>query len=313
MSEYRYQLEKYRGPRTRHVCPQCHRKQSFTRYIDTHNNNEYINDNVGKCNRLDKCGYHYTPKQYFEEHPQQLSSAGDFRFSKFQNHRVFENLKTEKTNQPRRIDYIPEEYWVRSRFNGVLPDHVRWLVTQYGVDAVQEVYDLYGIGASKQGETIFWQRDIEGRLRTGKIMAYDSDTGHRRKGEGAIRWVHSELKRTGRLDDKWQLTQCLYGEHILADNPDMMVAVVEAYKTAHVGAIVMPWMVWVAVDSMSGLTAERLRPLKGRDVVLFPDEGKGYQMWSEKIASIAEEVGFSYRVSSFMEGREQGADIADLR
>ena len=96
-------------------------------------NNIYINDNVGKCNRLDKCGYHYTPKQYFEKHPQQLSSAGDFRFSKFQNHRVFENLKTEKTNQPRRIDYIPEEYWVRSRHNGVLPDHVRWLVTQYGV------------------------------------------------------------------------------------------------------------------------------------------------------------------------------------
>ena len=67
------------------------------------NSNIYINDNVGKCNRLDKCGYHYTPKQYFEEHPQQLSSAGDFRFSKFQNHRVFENLKTEKTNQPHGI------------------------------------------------------------------------------------------------------------------------------------------------------------------------------------------------------------------
>ena len=29
-------------------------------YIDT-TNNSYINDKVGKCNRLDKCGYHYTP------------------------------------------------------------------------------------------------------------------------------------------------------------------------------------------------------------------------------------------------------------
>ena len=69
MNEYRYQLERYRGRGTRYVCPQCHRKQSFTRYIDTHNNNEYINDNVGKCNRLDKCGYHYTPKQYFTDNP----------------------------------------------------------------------------------------------------------------------------------------------------------------------------------------------------------------------------------------------------
>ena len=61
-NSYRYQLERYRGRNTRHTSPRCHRKHSFTRYIDTHNNNEYINDNVGKCNRLDKCGYHYTPK-----------------------------------------------------------------------------------------------------------------------------------------------------------------------------------------------------------------------------------------------------------
>jgi hypothetical protein len=66
---YRYQLEKYRGRGTRHVCPQCHRKRAFTRYIDTHNNNIYISENVGKCNRIDKCGYHYTPKQYYTDNP----------------------------------------------------------------------------------------------------------------------------------------------------------------------------------------------------------------------------------------------------
>ena len=69
MSEYRYQLEKYRGRSTRYICPQCKRKQSFTRYIDTYNNNEYVSDNVGKCNRIDKCGYHYTPKQYYTDNP----------------------------------------------------------------------------------------------------------------------------------------------------------------------------------------------------------------------------------------------------
>ena len=69
MSEYRYQLERYRGRSTRYICPQCKRKQSFTRYIDTYNNNEYVSDNVGKCNRIDKCGYHYTPKQYYTDNP----------------------------------------------------------------------------------------------------------------------------------------------------------------------------------------------------------------------------------------------------
>ena len=66
---YRYTLEKYRGRSTRYNCPQCGRKHTFTRYIDTENNNQYISDNVGKCNRLDKCGYHYTPREYFADNP----------------------------------------------------------------------------------------------------------------------------------------------------------------------------------------------------------------------------------------------------
>ena len=69
MSNYRFTLERYRGLSTRYTCPQCGRKHTFTRYIDTENNNQYISDNVGKCNRLDKCGYHYTPRQYFTDNP----------------------------------------------------------------------------------------------------------------------------------------------------------------------------------------------------------------------------------------------------
>ena len=73
-SEYRYQLEKYRGRGTRYSCPQCGRKYCFTRYIDTETN-QYINERVGKCNRLDKCGYHYTPKQYFTDNPHKRDNS----------------------------------------------------------------------------------------------------------------------------------------------------------------------------------------------------------------------------------------------
>ena len=69
-SEYRYQFEKYRGRGTRYSCPQCGRKYCFTRYIDTETN-QYINERVGKCNRLDKCGCRYTPKQYFTDNPRE--------------------------------------------------------------------------------------------------------------------------------------------------------------------------------------------------------------------------------------------------
>ena len=66
--EYRYQFEKYRGRGTRYSCPQCGRKYCFTRYIDTETN-QYINERVGTCNSLDKCGYHYTPREYFSDNP----------------------------------------------------------------------------------------------------------------------------------------------------------------------------------------------------------------------------------------------------
>ena len=39
------------------------------RYIDTEICIIILSERVGKCNRLDTCGYHYTPKQYFTDNP----------------------------------------------------------------------------------------------------------------------------------------------------------------------------------------------------------------------------------------------------
>ena len=307
-NNYRYQLERYRGRSTRHVCPQCGRKYTFTKYIDTYNNNIYINDRVGKCNRLDKCGYHYTPRQYFEDNPWKKDNAVALLQI------IGKSNKATATPPPPPRGYIPEWVFEQSRNLPVLSDHMRWLVNNFGVDKAQYVSDLYEVGYMADGRVIFWQIDIEGGVRTGKIMAYDPATGHRRKEEGSIGWVHSELKREGILAEDWRLEQCLYGEHLLEDNPDRTVALVEAYKTAHVGAILMPNMVWLAVDSMMGLTEERLKPLKGRDVILYADEGKGFEEWERRIAPIASSVGFSYRMSRFTKeyNAEPGDDIVDV-
>ena len=308
MNEYRYQLERYRGRGTRYTCPQCGRKYTFTRYIDTDNNNIYISDNVGKCNRLDKCGYHYTPRQYYTDNPWKR----DEKFSFFLLHRENER---KKISEPRPICTIPEWVVEGSCTRGVECDHVVWLARVYGAEAAERIKNLYNIGSTREGHAVFWQRDIEGRVRTGKIMAYDPISGHRKKGAGSINWVHSLMQQRGQLPEDWQLTQCLYGEHLLPLHPDAVVALVEAYKTAHVGAILMPDMVWCAVDSMSGLTAERLRVLRGRRVVLFPDEGRGFSEWSARIEDIARSVGFEYRVSRFVEecqGIAPGSDLADL-
>ena len=309
MNTYRFILEKYRGISTRYTCPQCGRKYTFTRYIDTENNNQYLSERVGKCNRLDKCGYHYTPREYFTDNPWLREKSDVCSFVR--KHRENERTNTNKP-VPRPICTLPECVVELSLSNGVVSDHVQWLANTYGVEEAERVAKMYSIGASMLGWTIFWQRDIEGRVRTGKIMAYDPITGHRLKEPGSIGWVHATMRREGVIPEDWELTQCLYGEHLLREYPERMVAVVEAYKTAHVGAILLPDMVWLATDSLQGLNAERLAALKGRRVIFFPDEGKGYELWSERLPQIAKDVGFTYRISAFMEGAESGADIADI-
>jgi hypothetical protein len=65
MSKHRFILESYKGKNTRHHCPGCqHRDKTFTLYIDT-KTGKHLYPTVGRCNRESKCGYHYTPKQYF--------------------------------------------------------------------------------------------------------------------------------------------------------------------------------------------------------------------------------------------------------
>ena len=215
--------------------------------------------------------------------------------------------------------YIPE--WVATGSLKRDSTHLQWLRTTFGSDEAERIRQLYGVGGTRDGRVVFWQRDTQGLLRTGKIMAYDPVTGRRTKGAGSCDWAHSIMLREGRIAQPYNLKQCLYGEHLLGHEAyaTATVAIVESYKTAHVGAIVLPEMLWTATDSLQGLTTERLMPLGGRRVVLYPDEGRGEEIWREKIASIAHEVGFDYTISRAISlydsaniGPSAGRDIADL-
>lgn len=65
-NNYRYRLETYDPKVRKHICPACE-KRTFVRYIDTATG-EYVSTDVGKCDRLEKCGYHKTPRDFFNEH-----------------------------------------------------------------------------------------------------------------------------------------------------------------------------------------------------------------------------------------------------
>ena len=55
----------------------------------------------------------------------------------------------------------------------------------YGTEARERVQRLYRTGGVKDA-VIFWQRDIEGRVRAGKIMVYDEWSDKRLKIEKVL-------------------------------------------------------------------------------------------------------------------------------
>ena len=67
---------------------------------------------------------------------------------------------------------------------------------------------------------------------------------------------------------------------------DLPIAVVEAAKTASIMSKILPCYIWLATSSAGNLK-KKSDSILGRDVTLFPDQGK-YQQWGE----IAKEKGF---------------------
>jgi len=77
MSTYRFHLQKYKsGRNSKLTCPQCGRKQCFVRYIDEEGKITFL-DYVGRCDHEDSCGYHYTPKDLFQDKPDMKPNNDD--------------------------------------------------------------------------------------------------------------------------------------------------------------------------------------------------------------------------------------------
>jgi hypothetical protein len=297
-------LQPYKGKDTRHTCPSCGQKQSFTLYLDS-NTNKPIHRTVGKCNRESKCGYHYTPKQYFMDNPLSPSpfqgEGSGVRFLK-------PPLRGGLVGLP--FLYVESSASYRSNF-------VRFLCEILTDEQINSIGENYALGATNNKEVIFWQIDIHGKVRTGKIMQYNPETGRRLKHEsGAIDWVHNKLKKSGTLPEDYNLQQCFFGEHLLKLYPDKPVAIVESEKSALIASAVFPDLVWLAAGNLNGLSLEKCQVLIGRNVTLFPDLG-GYEKWSSKVAEIKQSVKFDIKISTILEDlatevqRSEGLDIAD--
>ena len=284
----KYSLQAYKGVATRHTCPNCGDKRSFAYYVDEENTP--LHPSVGRCNHESSCGYHYTPKQYFQDHPEcRTSNASSFDG---QMRDVKSKSTSTKSPKPTTIGYIPIHYVEKSK--SVQSNFFRFLSTLLGnyygsksQEVLNRLLDEYRLGATRDGAVIFWQIDMDGKVRTGKVMQYNPEDGHRIKAEqgAVINWIHCILKKQKVLPEEWLLSQCLFGEHLLSLYPDKVVVLVESEKSAIIGSAIFPDYVWLATGGKSQMKEEKLRVLSGRTVLLFPD-ADGYTEWKLRAESM---------------------------
>lgn len=315
MSEYRFHLQKY-SPGSKKTCPKCGRKACFARYIDGEGHISFP-DNVGKCDHINSCGYHYAPKEYFNDNP----TAKKTLIRQDGNGNVTSTVikpavKPSPKPQPH-ISYLPYDWVEQSIKRFDINPLYRYLTTVTDKDETDRLFNLYKVGTSRMwnGATVFWQIDVNGNVRAGKIMGYDAKTGHRTKEPfNQVNWVHS-VKRVS----DFHMKQCLFGEHLLSEISlsASTVAIVESEKTALIAAMFIPDLVWLATGGMHGcFNSEAMQVLQGREVILFPDL-RATEEWQRKVPmlqSVCKRVTCSDLLERMATDgqREAGLDIADF-
>lgn len=137
--------------------------------------------------------------------------------------------------------------------------------------------ERYRLGKSKNGKPIFWMIDERGIVRDGRI----GDT-----------WVSMIFKRRYPECGRYIVTKhCLFGEHLISKRratvgtdpsvqPEVAdicvsphcctVAIVESERSAVVLSELFPECIWMAYSYPSNFTVDKLAPLQGCVVSIYP-------------------------------------------
>lgn len=283
MKQYKYNLDK---SSKKFICPNCN-KRTFVKFIETETGN-YLAEEFGRCDRETNCGYYSTP-------------TGEIN--------TFEVVDI-PTPEPSFHSY---DLVSQSGRNFKQNTFVQFLRTIFSDAQVKEVILKYLIGTSKlwEGATVFWQIDNNEKVRHGKIMLFNPETGKRSKdqnGNGFINSVRSVLK----LKD-FNLNQCLFGLHLINETNTKTIALVESEKTAVLMSVFKPEYTWLSTGSKGGLKHEFLKPIKQYKIVAFPDKSE-YKDWLDKATEL-NGFGFNIVVNDWLEQQSNyvdGTDLADV-
>ncbi|WP_281763364.1 DUF6371 domain-containing protein [Neptunitalea lumnitzerae] len=250
-------------------------------------NNHYLEDHSGRCDRESKCKYHLSPKG---------------------NNPITTNSYREQPEHPT----FHNENVIQTYGNSYNNNHfIHFLAQYFTEDELIDVIKRYCISTSTywKGATIFWQIDEKLNIHAGKVMLYNISTGKRiKKPFPHINWMHNVLQ----MKD-FVLQQCLFGLHNLEDHPvEKAICIVESEKTAIIMSIYYPNNLWLATGSKSNFKLELLKPLKQYNILAFPDKTE-YENWNSKTQQL-NKYGFNIKCSTYIENLnvKEGVDLVDL-
>jgi hypothetical protein len=279
---YKYQLEKYSGRSSRYTCPQCGKAHRFTRYIDTETA-QHLAPHVGRCNREVECGYHYKPKEFFQDNPAPPNSTRHIERREISPEPMHRPTSQHLGGLSRRYAPHNDEH-VSATFTDYDSNHlIEYLTRQLGSEAVEKLITQYRIGTHHhwRGSTVYWYISKAQQVCSGKVMQYNPATGKRVKEPfNHVTWMHSLLGMEGFVRQP-----CFFGEHLLS-NTTLPVSIVESEKTALVATHYLPGSIWLATGGLSSLNLDHCRRvLRGRKLTLFPDAG-AYDKWQPIAAQL---------------------------
>lgn len=337
---HRYRLSTYRERKAHRqwntTCPDCGRHGEFVPYIDAVTMRPIDDRCCGRCNRESNCGYHLSPAQWWADHrpiddptlthEQRAELYAQRRREEAEARRLWEERQAQQpppfdptaTEQPPYVvDYLACTHMQCLLSQSTQSDLACWLRTRYASEAVDTTLRRYRIGATAAGATIYWQIDERDRVRAGKVMRYDTATGHRIKGTAtpAVTWVN-RMAEYGRCERP--VPQCLFGLHRLGEAQGRPIAIVESEKTALMLDIAHPQALWMATGGKQNFKEELLWPLCGHEVYILPD-ADALDSWSQRIMTLRDTLPIDmhipaqyYQLMDNDEARTKGWDLGDV-
>lgn len=251
------------NPKRNHklITPCCNKDNKNGKFINYKN----LPTHYGYCH---SCGTTtLPPKIYLDENGKRYTWNGTTNKYEPINYELemVKTAETVKSNKSKKEEtviqkYISEEtiwnYYSNKPENNLL-QYIRKTYRNHNVD---DVFENYVLGTTKDGGVIFWQINKNNQIQKGKISYYNKNGKRNNKFNAPYK-------------NKNGYFSCLFGEHLIIDNKkgiDTLI-LVESEKTAIIGAILLPEFVWLSYSGRNGLTKSKYNCLIGHKILIIPD------------------------------------------